>query len=319
MVKDTAKKTINKYLPSLKVETKRVNLKSLPLIYEGFYSFEQMNISGKSFLVIKVKDETLGPKDFKKHGRVLKDKLNYPQVWYLKELHFNKVQRMIENELNFVINDKQVYLPLLNVSIKAENTKNRKKSELTSLSVNILIRQVLSGDLTGKSKVEISELLNSTKMTTGRAIEPLLVNQLCEEQKVGVAKKIHFKSRQVLWSFLKDEVDSPIKETIFIDKVPKVLPYSGVSALSKLSMLMDDELPIFASSKKFFNKKYSNTKEVLKDDAQAKVELWDREPILLEDGCTNVIDLYLMLKDEDDERVQIELESLLEKFDLKIG
>jgi hypothetical protein len=142
---------------------------------------------------------------------------------------------------------------------------------------------------------------------------------LCEEQKVGVAKKIHFKSRQVLWSFLKDEVDSPIKETIFIDKVPKVLPYSGVSALSKLSMLMDDELPIFASSKKFFNKKYSNTKEVLKDDAQAKVELWDREPILLEDGCTNVIDLYLMLKDEDDERVQIELESLLEKFDLKIG
>jgi len=318
-VKDTAKKTINKYLPSLKVETKRVNLKSLPLIYEGFYSFEQMNISGKSFLVIKVKDETLGPKDFKKHGRVLKDKLNYPQVWYLKELHFNKVQRMIENELNFVINDKQVYLPSLNVSIKAENTKNRKKSELTSLSVNILIRQVLSGDLTGKSKVEISELLNSTKMTTGRAIEPLLVNQLCEEQKVGVAKKIHFKSRQVLWSFLKDEVDSPIKETIFIDKVPKVLPYSGVSALSKLSMLMDDELPIFASSKKFFNKKYSNTKEVLKDDAQAKVELWDREPILLEDGCTNVIDLYLMLKDEDDERVQIELESLLEKFDLKIG
>jgi len=319
VVKDTAKKTINKYLPSLKVETKRVNLKSLPLIYEGFYSFEQMNISGKSFLVIKVKDETLGPKDFKKHGRVLKDKLNYPQVWYLKELHFNKVQRMIENELNFVINDKQVYLPSLNVSIKAENTKNRKKSELTSLSVNILIRQVLSGDLTGKSKVEISELLNSTKMTTGRAIEPLLVNQLCEEQKVGVAKKIHFKSRQVLWSFLKDEVDSPIKETIFIDKVPKVLPYSGVSALSKLSMLMDDELPIFASSKKFFNKKYSNTKEVLKDDAQAKVELWDREPILLEDGCTNVIDLYLMLKDEDDERVQIELESLLEKFDLKIG
>lgn len=318
-MKDTAKKTINKYLPSLKVETKRVNLKSLPLIYEGFYSFEQMNISGKSFLVIKVKDETLGPKDFKKHGRVLKDKLNYPQVWYLKELHFNKVQRMIENELNFVINDKQVYLPSLNVSIKAENTKNRKKSELTSLSVNILIRQVLSGDLTGKSKVEISELLNSTKMTTGRAIEPLLVNQLCEEQKVGVAKKIHFKSRQVLWSFLKDEVDSPIKETIFIDKVPKVLPYSGVSALSKLSMLMDDELPIFASSKKFFNKKYSNTKEVLKDDAQAKVELWDREPILLEDGCTNVIDLYLMLKDEDDERVQIELESLLEKFDLKIG
>lgn len=318
-MKDTAKKTINKYLPSLKVETKRVNLKSLPLIYEGFYSFEQMNISGKSFLVIKVKDETLGPKDFKKHGRVLKDKLDYPQVWYLKELHFNKVQRMIENELNFVIKDKQVYLPSLNVSIKAENTKAQKKSELTSLSINILIRQVLSGDLAGKSKVEISELLDSTKMTTGRAIEPLLANQLCEEQKIGVAKKVHFKSREVLWSFLKDEVDSPIKETIFIDKVPKVLPYSGISALSKLSILMDDELPIFASSKKFFNKKYSNTKEVLKDDAQAKVELWDREPILLKDGCTNAIDLYLILKDENDERVQIELESLLEKFDLKIG
>lgn len=318
-MKDTAKNTINKYLPSLEIETKRVQLKNLPLIYEGLYSFERMDVSGKSFLVIEVKDETLGPKDFKKHGRVLKDKLDYPQIWYLKNLHFNKVQRMIRNELNFVIKDKQVYLPLLNTSIKAENTKNKIRSDLTSLSVSTLIRQILLGDLTRKSKVEISELLGSSKMTAGRAIEPLLAHQLCEEQKVGVAKKVHFKNREVLWSFLRDEVKGPIKETIFIDKVPKELPYSGVSALSKLSILMDEELPIFASSKKFFNKKYPNTKEVLEDDAQARVELWDREPTLLEDGHINVIDLYLVLKDEDDERVQIELESLLGKFDLKMG
>jgi hypothetical protein len=156
-------------------------------------------------------------------------------------------------------------------------------------------------------------------MTTGRAIEPLLVNELCVEQKVGVAKKVHFKSREELWNYLKEEVDTPVKDIIFIEKVPKILPFSGVSALSKLSMLADDDLSIFAADKKAFYKKYTNTEPVLEEFSRSKVELWDRPPILLEDSCINVIDLYLILREENDERVQIELEGLLQKHNLKIG
>ncbi len=318
-MKSTAEKTIKKYLPSLRVEARQVSLKNLPAYYRGLYDFEELDIHEKPFLVIKVKDKALGPRDFKKHSKVLRESLDQPQIWYLKELHFNKVQRMIENELNFVIEDRQVHLPAVNVSIKPDAKKTKISVQLTGLSINMLIREILEGDLSGMSKVEIAEVFKTTKMSAGRSIEPLLANDLCEESKFGVSKKIQFKERSMLWAFIRDNIGSPIKETLFIDKVPKALPYSGVSALSKKSMLADDDLPTFATDKKSFNKRFTNTEAVLEEFAVAKVELWDRSPILVESNCINVVDTFLILKDINDERVQIELEGLLKKVNLEIG
>jgi hypothetical protein len=313
-----AEKTIKKYLPSLKVEGKPVRLKSLPALYQGLYDFEELDIFEQPFLVVKVKDKGLGPKDFKKHSKILKSSLDYPQIWFLKELHFNKVQRMIQNELNFIIEDKQVHLPSLNVSIRLETVKVSSRTQLSGMSVNMLVREILLGDLTGKSKVEIATIFKTTKMSAGRAIEPLLENELCAEIKVGVVKKIEFKERLELWNYLKNNIKTPVKEIIFLDKVPKALPLSSISALSKQSMLADDELLTFASDKKAFKKKFTNTEPVLEDSAKARIELWDRPTILQEDGCINILDIYLVLKESKDERVQIELSKLLKKQKLEI-
>jgi hypothetical protein len=313
-----AEKTIKKYLPSLKVEGKSVRLKSLPALYQGLYDFEELDIFEQPFLVVKVKDKGLGPKDFKKHSKILKSSLDYPQIWFLKELHFNKVQRMIQNELNFIIEDKQVHLPSMNVSIRPETVKVSSRTQLSGMSVNMLIREILLGDLTGKSKVEIATMFKTTKMSAGRAIEPLLENELCAEIKVGVVKKIEFKERLELWNFLKNNIKTPVKEIIFLDKVPKALPLSGISALSKQSMLADDELMTFASDKKAFKKIFTNTEPVFEDSAKARIELWDRPTTLQDDGCINILDTYLVLKESQDERVQIELSKLLKKQKLEM-
>jgi hypothetical protein len=311
-------KTIKKYLPSLKVEGKSVRLKGLPALYQGLYDFEELNIFEQPFLVVKVKDNGLGPKDFKKHSKILKSSLDYPQIWFLKQLHFNKVQRMIQNELNFIIENKQLHLPSLNVSIRREIVKVSTIIQLSGMSVNMLIREILLGDLTGKSKVEIATIFKTTKMSAGRAIEPLLANELCGEIKMGVVKKIEFKERLELWNYLKNNIKTPVKEIIFIDKFPRALPLSGISALSKQSMLAADEVLIFASDKKEFRKKFSNTKPVLEDFGKARIELWDRPTTLQEDGCINVLDTYLILKESQDERVQIELSKLLRKKNLEL-
>ena len=318
-MKSLAIKTIKKYLPSLRVEGKSIQIRNLPALYRGIYDFEELDIDANLFLVIQVKDKSLGPKDFKKHSQVIRESLGYPQIWYLKELHFNKVQRMIQNEFNFVIEDKQVHLPSVNVSIKHGVEKANATKDLAGMSVNMLIREILKGDLSGKSKVEISEVFKTTKMTGGRALGPLLANELCEEIKIGVAKKIHFKDRLELWNYLKENISSPVKELIFIDKIPKALPHSGISALSKQSMLAEDKLPTFASDKRSFNKKFTKTEPVLEEFASSKIELWNRPAILQEDNCINVIDIYLTTQEEVDERVQIELEMLLRQNDLEIG
>lgn len=314
-----AEKTIRKYLPSLKIKSRGLQLKSIPVIYRGLYDFEELDVQEQTFLLIKVKDKSLGPKDFKKHGKRLKDSIDYPQIWYLKELHPHKVRRMIENELNFIVEDKQVYLPTVSISIKAESEKMKFVNKLSGLSINLLIREILKGDLSGKNKVEIGEIFKSSKMTIGRAIDPLLSFDLCEEHKSGVAKLIQFKARAELWKYLQKNIQSPIKEAIFLKTIPEALPYSNITALSRQSMLAEDAIPSFAINKKEFNKKYKNIKIVLEDEAQSRIELWDRQTILQEDSCINAIDTYLVLKNSIDDRVQIELEMLLKKHNLEVG
>lgn len=311
--------TLNKYLPSLEVEYEALKVKNLPPLYKKIYEFNGIKINGKTFLTIEVKDNSLGPREFKKHSNVIKRVIENKQIWYLKELHFNKVQRMIENEFNFIIKDKQIHLPCVNTSIIPESKKVELKKSLTGLSVNILIREILSGDLENKNKTTIASLFNTTRMSAGRGLEPLIKNELCEEVKVGTAKLIKFKSRSELWLYIRKNVKTPVKEIIFIDEQPQSLPLSGMSALSMKSMLVDNKIKTFSSEKKAFKREFIKTDPVFEEFAASKIELWDREPVLVEDGCINVIDTYLTSKDEEDERVQIELEKLLEENNLEIG
>lgn len=318
-MKGIATETIKKYLPSLSVFRRNIKLKNLPLVYKSLYDFEEMGIQDQRFLLINVKDKNLGPKDFKKHEKVFRELIDYPQVWFLKELHFNKVQRMIENEFNFIVEDKQVHLPAVSVSIKPVNDRITKNMDVIGLSVTMLIREILVGDLSGKNKVEIAEIFKTTKMSTGRAIEPLIANGLCEENKIGVAKLIRFKQRHELWEFVRKNIKSPIKKTVFTDALPMGLPFSGVSALSKRSMLSEDEISFFAVDAKNFKEKFNKFKIVLEEFAKSKIEIWDRAPALVEDNCINIIDIYLINKENADERIQIELDNLLKNNNLQIG
>ena len=313
-----AEKMLNRYLPNLKTKEKRLELKNIPTFFRGIYSFNELFINKEPYLVINVRDKNLGPREFKKHAKILKEKIDYPQIWCLQELHFHKVQRMIQNGLNFIVEGKQVHLPTVSASIKPENLAIKSnKTQLNSLAINMLIREILKGDLSGKNKLALADIFKVSQMTAGRAIEPLLVNNLCYQKKKEVSKFVFFHGKTELWEFFKNKLESPVKEIVYIDKIPKGLPYSGITALSNKTNLADDRVPTYAVSKKTFKK--ANKNIVLDDFAVAKIEQWDRCPILIEKGCINPIDIYLINKTEQDERVQIELEKLLRKYSLKIG
>ncbi|MBU0504640.1 MAG: hypothetical protein ABII18_00515 [bacterium] len=310
-------KTIYKYLPKLQVSTKPIRLERLPLFLNALYSFEKLIIDDTAFLAIIVNDKKLGPREFKKHGKLLKEELDLPQVWFMRELHYHKIQTLIENGINFVVEDKQVYLPMLHVVIKPEITQMRSHvMELNGLAIQILERELIKKDLTGKNKLEIAEIFNTTQMTAGRAIERLLTHELCFEEKKGVSKNIIFKQRDELWDYFKNNVLSPVKFVVYADVKIKGLPFSNITALSKQTMLADDDMPVYAIDKKEFKLKYTERDFVHEDQAIAKIEVWNYRPILVEKNTINPLDAYLLLKDHADERVQIELQELLKQYNL---
>ena len=83
-------------------------------------------------------------------------------------------------------------------------------------------------------------------------------------------------------------------------------------------MLSDDSIMVYAISGKDFGKNYNKKNIVFKDVAKVKIEIWNRRPALIIKNSINPIDIYLVLNNSSDERVQIELESLLKEYDLKI-
>ena len=202
------------YLPGRNVRCRKIELKNIPPVFHGLYDFSALIIDDQSFLEIKVKDKSLGPKDFKKHSKRIRESIDYSQVWYLHSLHPHKVRRMIENELNFIIENKCVHLPILNTSIKSEPERLRIAGRISGLSMNLIIREILLSDLSGLNKVELAKNFKTSKMTMGRALEPLLMADLCEENKVGIAKFIEFKPRNLLWKYLRKKGRSPVKEVV---------------------------------------------------------------------------------------------------------
>jgi len=314
-----AMKILNQYLPNLKIAEEKIQLKGLPVFIKNKYKFSELIINKMPYLLVTVKDKAFGPRELKKHLKIISNAIDLQIIWYLKELHFNKVQRMIQNGENFIIENKQVHLPVLGTSLKKQVDRNISAEKLNGLAENILIREIYKGDISGKNKKEIAKDFNVTEMTIGRAIMGLLANELCHEEKDNTSKLVSFQSRDDLLEFLEERIESPVKETIYLDHKPKGFPQSGITALSKLTMLADDEIQTYATSKKEFKKTYNQEDFVFKEFAKAKIELWNREPILIKKGIVNPFDIFLIHKDDKDERVQIELEKLLEKNNFEIG
>lgn len=317
-MKNEAENTLKKLIPSLKLNIMKISLRNVPLIYQTLYEFDKLEINRQPFLLIKVKDKNLGPKHFKKHSTRLSEIINYPQIWFLYELHSHKVFRMIANEMNFIIENKQVHLPTLNSSIRLESEKVKFTKKLSGLSINLIIHEILRNDLSGKRKIDLAKIFNSSKMSMGRALEPLLATNLCKERKIGVAKKIQFENREKLWDFVSQNLKSPVCDEVFLKKIPKGLPQSGITALSNLSMLADESIPTFAIDRKDYINKFKTDQVTIEDDAQAKLEIWDRPITHVNDININIIDLFLILNNSPDERLQIELIKLLNKHNLKL-
>lgn len=311
---------IHKYLPNLKLRFKKIVLRGLSLSLKSSYSFKGGELGGIPFLFIKVKNENIGTWDIKKHSQIFTQKINLPQIWFFESLHFHMAHTLIKNGINFIVGQTQIHLPDIGISLRNMNEKVQVlNKDLNGLAINILIRQMIKNDLSGFTKAELADIFETTRMSMVRALERILGNNLCHEIKRGVSKIIEFKSKEEIWDFFKKIIPSPIKQEVYFAEDIKGYPDSGITALSQESMLTGEKIKVISVFRKEFNKKFLKKELVLKEFAKTKVEVWDRVPMYIENNRINIIDLYLTLKDEGDERIKIELEKLLSQFELTLG
>jgi hypothetical protein len=192
---------------------------------------------------------------------------------------------------------------------------------LSSVSQLIVIYHIQGKSLGGIPLGQIASRLGYSAMAISKAQDELQTAQLCDVVRSGRTLSLHFNwSGKDLWERAEPLLSSPVKRTQWIRwGQPRARAVtSGITALSKYSMLADDPIPTYAMRNKDLMSALGRG-EIFgcagREEADARMEAWKYDPWLLaNDNTADRCSLYLSLRHSADERVQKELQHLVTGF-----
>ena len=129
----------------------------------------------------------------------------------------------------------------------------------------------------------------------------------------GKQKHVHITmSKEEIWKKSLPLMTSPIERILFTDKKPEGGLMAGETAMGHYTMLAEPATPVIAIAKATAKE---NAAMMNKEYGDIKVEVWKYSPALLsENEWADRLSLYLCMKDSEDERIQMECDTLIKEI-----
>ncbi len=254
--------------------------KNFPVFLRNSYNFYEMTILGALCILIEVIDEMPGIDKLQKHIKQIEKLTDYQIVLFYKDITRYRRKSLIENNIPFVIEDGQMYLPFLGLDLKKaqEHVEKEVKDFTTSAQVAYLYFLYHKEDVVNMT--EFAEKVGFNKMTASRALNNLYHANLITYEiggKTGRSKE--YKRIGDPDYFLKgrDYLKSPVKKIIYTKTKPPGALTSGFDALAGLSMINPPGHPVMAVDRNQLNKEQIEivkNKDMIKDTQLVELELW---------------------------------------------
>jgi len=289
--------------------------KSLPFFIDQAYALYIAHLFNHKLIFLEKKDnENLTPDQYRKHTALVENAYNLPVVLILKHLEAYNRKRLIEKQIAFIIPDKQMFIPQLFIDFKEfRNAVTKKSEKLLPAAQCLLFYHLLKEDLNGINLKTIAGKLNYAPMSITRAVKDLEEKQLCTTNG-RKEKTINFEQKnRELWQMALPYLQNPVKKEIFTDNFHDLYIKSGFNALTFYTNIADTGNNCFAISNDDFNywRKKGKIKLLHEGEGEICLEVWKYPPALLAyDNMVDPLSLYMIFKDNDDERVQMEIETL---------
>ena len=307
----------------LKIKIKPLLGISLPFYLSSLFSLGTTEIMGSKLLLCTLtSDEKPSPAQFWKYALELHDRAGLEPVFVLPGLSSWDRARLIEGRIAFIVPGRQFYLPTLLIDLREHFDRERGKPDRLSYPAQFLvITQILYGRVEGKTVRELSREFVFSATTMSRAVRELLALDLVETGE-GKARPLHFAlDKRGLWTAALAYLQSPVRSMWYTpyDSPLLGLPYAGMSALARLSMMNEDERQCYAIS-------YSAAKPLIEKgifhpqplkDTDHLIEVWAYDPHALAGTDSSTVDplsLYLSLAGENDERINKAIEGLVKEL-----
>ena len=301
-------------------ENQLISKNKLPFHLIKGYEILPVCLQGKDVVFVKpIHSEYPTPDQLTKQLEQIEKALERQGIFIFSKIDTYARKRMVQNKTAFIIENGQTYIPFMLIDLDERKTEKDVKKTLSPSSQCIVIYHLMVDSLNGNNLQAISRLFEYTTMTITRSVKEMENFELCNVSRAK-DKRIEFQSDNgKLWSIAKEFMKSPVQKKIWIDIIPRSqhLILSGISALSGYSDISDDKERSYAINKEIYrqlkhehdlvgeNRKYGNV----------SIEIWKYNPEILSDsGKVDPLSLYLLLSDNEDERIQQALDQMIDSL-----
>ncbi len=296
-------------------------LNKLPLFIREGYEFVFGELFEHGVVFARPKSiHHVTPGQLQKHIPIIESIFAHPVIMVFNEMPYYLKDQLILKRMAFVVTGKQLFIPFMFMDL-SEQTKIRafRTDQFSPSAQCLLIYHLWMMSLEGKNFQDIANLLNYTPRTIGRCAEELDHAGVCKI--VGSKSKyLEFEMNKLeTWNHALGFLRSPVKESTWLFKKPEDMEnyrIAGVPALSRYSNLSSGNQDVYAMDAEVYraqkNRGLFEATFYIENDTQ--LQIWSYNPALLtKTDHVEPFSLYLTMKDDPDERVQMELEAMLEK------
>jgi hypothetical protein len=298
----------------------------LPYFLQDSYELRELRLLDHPVLLaINRRKTTPAPADIRSQLDKLKTLAGRPVVYVTDTLASYERRRLIEQKVPFIVPGNQLYLPALGIDLR-EYFRQRPEAPETALSpatqallISVLLREPWNADW---QPAETAAGLGYTAMTLSRAVKELSAAGIATVRYEGRTRWLRLDLPPAkIWEKTKPLLRSPVKRSAWARLDTSVLkarlPLAGLSALARQSMLADPPSPVYAVTTSQWKAAVQAGLEALPEatpDA-SQWQVWSYSPALLPESKTvDPLSLTLSFQDNPDERIQLALDELQERF-----
>lgn len=298
----------------------------LPYFLQDAFGVQELTLLDQQILLaIDKRPDKRGLANVRGQLDKLRQLAGMPVVYVTDSLASYERKRLIEQKVPFLVPGNQLYLPDLGIDLREYFRKPPVAPDTTlspatqAMLIAVLLRRPWRGQW---QPAELVSDLGYTAMTLSRAVKELTAAGIATLRTEGRARWLHTeRTAAETWERARPLMRSPVKRRFWARPVPKWKPphvkLAGLSALARYSMLSEPQWPSFAVSPAQWKTATQAGIETLPEPllGACEWEIWHYNPALVPDSDTvDPLSLTLSLQGNTDERVQLALDELKERF-----
>lgn len=312
-----------KKILGIKAYSHKWNLADNLPYYMQINKYQLLSFLDNEYLMIIISTDEFDLSNFIKQMNNIKQYTRNPLILGFDRLTHYQRLALIKNNIPFIVPNNQLYLPFLGIVLQ-EHYKSQppKKEKLTAMAQFLLLNLIYKPHLNMSSKAEIAESIEQSNMNISRSIQELKSLGLIREEISGRRSLVFsMYDPKEMYHKAKQFMSSPVQKKVYLkdDALNLNLPIAGLEALSIRSFLNGPDRKVRAIDRKSFksiSKNYIINTPLWETSFDiVELEVWKYNPqAFANNDVVDPISLALSLKDSNDERIEIQIDKILEDF-----